>query len=190
MIPNDAFDAAWSVAKAPLWWEDDWERTYRSNADYEPEDYSDTHPTDDYDDLNFDRYSIIPKIRTEVLGGNPDSIDRLPRYWESKNKDARGFASFREGDAPDDPIDPYHQIRVFEMARDARGKGLMRDRLQEMIAELKEHDPEARSTHVTHSENDTAALWDKLVDEGLIDSASTKPYVTTTPEGRIIPKTG
>jgi len=174
-----AFDAAWSVVKAPLWTESG------TTADYEPERW-----------YNRDLYwepALIPEVSEDEIadhdGGHSDGVG-LPRFWESKHKDARGFASLQESNAPDDPIDDYHQLSQFEMARDARGKGLMRDRLQEMIAELREHDPEARSTHVTHSENDTAALWDKLVDEGLIDSASTKPWVTTTPEGRIIPKTG
>ena len=171
----DAFLRAWSVAKAPLWTESG------TTADYVPEKGS--------------RWSFrdLERRFSHLWQDRPDEFltitDGLPRFWESKHKDARGFASLQEGDAPDDPIDDYHQLSQFEMARDARGKGLMRHRLQEMIAELKEHDPEARSTHVTHSEANTADLWDKLVDEGLLDSASTKPYVTTTPEGRLIPHT-
>ena len=180
---RELFDAAWSVVKAPLWTESG------TTADYEPEDY-----TDDERGLTHSpgavhqRFSLVPQIGTDdeifELLMSQGSIS--PRYWESKDKDARGFATFREGDAPDDPIDPYHQISMFEMANELRGTGKARKRLQELIAELREHDPEARSTHVTHSENDTAAFWDKLVDEGLIDSASTKPWVTTTPEGRLI----
>ena len=165
-----AFEQAWSVVKAPLWTESG------TTADYEPESSPDAFDPEG-------RYGLIPTISEDVIF---DHDGGLPRFWESKHKDARGFASLQESNAPDDPIDDYHQLTLFEMARDARGKGLMRDRLQELIAELREHDPEARSTHVTHSENDTAALWDKLVDEGLIDSASTKPWVTATPDGRLI----
>ena len=177
MIDMTAFDAAWSVVKAPLWTESG------TTADYEPEDYSEDDGSMPDDWLDNQPFSLLADRAEERM---VHSLIGLPRFWESKHKDARGFATFREGDAPDEPIDDYHQLSLFEMARDARGKGLMRDRLQEMIAELREHDPEARSTHVTHSENDTAAFWDKLVDEGLIDSASTKPWVTTTPEGRLI----
>jgi hypothetical protein len=168
-MPDASFEQAWSVAKAPLWTESG------TTADYEPEKLDYANP----------QWETVPSMTTTptMYRGS------RPRWWESKHKDARGFASLQEGDAPDDPIDDYHQLSLFEIARDARGKGLMRDRLQEMIAELKEHDPEARSTHVTHSERKTAALWDKLVDEGLLNSASTKPYVTTTPEGRLIPHT-
>lgn len=169
-----AFDAAWSVVKAPLW------TPYHHPSPLPESDstqFSIADPTTSIPELFGDRRPIRP-------------VSKDPRFWESKHKDARGYAMFREGDAPDDPIDPYHTISIFEMARDARGKGLMRDRLQEMIGELKRHDEKAVSTHVTQSEDKTAALWDKMVDEGLIDSASTKPYVTTTPEGRLIPKTG
>ena len=167
----DPFDQAWDVAKAPLWTESG------TTADYEPE------VVDDFENGGF---SLVPKIDDDEIHAFGAA---LPRFWESKNKDARGFASLQEGEVDDDPKDPYHQLSMFEMARDARGKGLARDRLREMIAELKEHDPTATSTHVTHSERDTADFWDKLVDEGLIDSASTKPYVTTTPDGKLIPKT-
>ena len=170
-----AFDRAWIIAKAPLWTESG------TTADYEPE----TIRWEPDSTGSTIKYRLLPKV--DAAGGNYGTS--LPRYWESKDKDARGFAAFREGDDPDDPKDPYHQLSLFEMARDARGKGLVRDRLQEMMAELREQDPEARSTHVTHSERGTADLWDKLVDEGLIDSASTKPYVTTTPDGKLIPKT-
>ena len=167
-----AFDQAWDFVKNPLWTEEE------TTADYKP-------TRGDYD-----RFPLIPSVSNE--SGDSAGYDYrnvFPRWWESKNKDARGFASFQEGDAPDDPKHPYHQIQLFEMARDAKGKGLARDRLREMIAELREQDSEATSTHVTHSERNTADFWDKLVDEGLIDSASTKPYVTTTPDGKLIPKT-
>lgn len=176
-----AFEEAWDLVKMPLWYESG------TTADYLPKDYSEDDGSMPDDWLDNQPFSLLANPHS---GGDEQmdihSLSGLPRFWESKDKDARGFVTFREGDAPDDPINPYHQLIMFEMARDARGKGLMRDRLQEMIAELREHDPEARSTHVTHSENDTAALWDKMVDEGLLDSASTKPWVTTTPEGRLI----
>tara|TARA_R100000995_G_scaffold84874_1_gene65422 strand:- start:5576 stop:6607 length:1032 start_codon:yes stop_codon:yes gene_type:complete len=177
---DDSFEEAWDLVKMPLWYESG------TTADYSPEDYTDderglTHTPGSV----HQRFSLVPRIETETQHLQPLGAS-FPRYWESKDKDARGYATFREGDAPDDPIDPYHQISMFEIAEDIRGTGKARNRLQELIAELREHDPEARSIHVTHSENDTAALWDKFVDEGLIDSASTKPWVTTTPEGRLI----
>jgi len=165
----NSFDRAWDFVKNPLWTEEE------TTADYKP-------TRGDYD-----RFPLIPSVSNE--SGDSVGYDYrnvFPRWWESKNKDARGFASFEEGDAPDDPKHPYHQIQLFEIALDKRGKGLMRERLQEMIDELRDYDPEAYTTHVTHSERNTADLWDKMVDEGLIDSASTKPYITTTPEGRLI----
>jgi len=169
-----AFDTAWDLVKAPLWTESG------TTADYEPEDYTDderglTHTPGSI----HQRFSLVPKIeRVE---------SPLPhRYWESKDKDARGYAVLQEGDAPDEPIEPYHQISNFEIAEELRGTGLARDRLKEMIAELNRHDAEAKSTHVTHSENYTAAFWDKLVNEGLIDSASTRPWVQRTPDRRLI----
>ena len=164
-----AFERAWSLLKAPLWTDEG------TTADYEPE------IVEDY--FN-GRYSLVPEINDSEIAEY--RFDSLPRFWESKNKDARAVALLAEGEVDNDPKDDYHQIRMFEMARDARGKGLARDRLREMIAELREHDPTATSTHVTHSEKDTADFWDKLVDEGLIDSASMKPYVTTTPDGKLI----
>jgi GNAT superfamily N-acetyltransferase len=158
-----AFDQAWDVAKAPIWTDD----TATEEAGFPKEDL------ERFPDLN-----ILSRLRAVGMG----------RVWESDEGDARGFATFHEGKAPDDPKDPYHQISHFEIAEDQRGKGLLRERLREMIAELSDEDGEY-STHVTHSESHTADLWDKLVDEGLIDSASTKPYVTTTPEGRLLPYT-
>ena len=173
-----AFERAWEVVKAPLWTEEG------TNADYDPEDYTDdkrglTHTPGSI----HQRFSLVPKI--EMV----ESL--LPhRYWESKDKDARGYAVLQEGNAPEDPTEPYHQISNFELGQDIRGTGQARNRLLEMIAELREQDPEVTSSHVTHSEKHTADFWDKLVDEGLIDSASMKPYVTTTLDGRLIPKTG
>ena len=170
---NILFDKAWKVVKAPLWTDEG------TTADYEPEV---VYPFEN------GGFSLVPEINDAEIAEYRHHAS-LPRFWESKNKDARAVAVLAEGEVDDDPKDDYHQIRMFEMARDARGKGLARDRLREMIAELREHDPTATSTHVTHSERDTADFWDKLVDEGLIDSASTKPYVTTTPDGKLIPKT-
>tara|TARA_B100000902_G_C26855010_1_gene690159 strand:- start:146 stop:655 length:510 start_codon:yes stop_codon:yes gene_type:complete len=162
-----AFDQAWDFVKNPLWTEEG------TTADYKPT------------KRDYERFPMIPSVDDESSA----YLSALPRFWESKDKDARGYATFQEGDEPDDPKHPYHQLSLFEIALDKRGKGLMRERLQEMIDELRDHDPEAYTTHVTHSESHTADLWDKLVDEGLIDSASTKPYVTTTPEGRLLPHT-
>ena len=169
-----AFDKAWALAKMPLWTESG------TTADYEPEDYTDderglTHTPGSI----HQRFSLVPTIGTWMPVPH--------RYWESKDKDARGYAVLQEGDAPNDPIEPYHQISNFELGEDIRGTGQARKRLLEMIAELREHDSKASSSHVTHSEKHTADFWDKLVDEGLIDSASTKPYVTRTPDGKIIP---
>ena len=162
-----AFDAAWSVAKAPLY-EDEYDLIDAEMIDAED-----------------DRYTLSMEDWLKDIG------TYRPRWWQSWHGDARGYAraagdreSFQETN--DESENPHHQIISFEMAEDSRGHGLARDRLREMISELRERDPEARSTHVTHIEPDTAALWDKLVDEGLIDSASTKPWVTTTPEGRLI----
>ena len=147
----------------PLW-------TERTTADYEPKDYTDN-----------ERFSLVPKIE---MVESP-----LPhRYWESKDKDARGYVVLQEGNEEDDPLNDYHQLSLFEMANDSKGQGLSRARLQEFIDELREYDSSAKSIHVTHSEKHTANFWDKLVDEGLIDSASMKPYVTTTPDGRLIRK--
>ena len=172
-----AFDQAWDLVKAPLWTEEG------TTADYEPEDYTDderglTHTPGSI----HQRFGLVPTIGTWMPVPH--------RYWESKDKDARGYAVLQEGDAPNDPIEPYHQISNFELGEDIRGTGQARNRLLEMIAELREYDPSAKSTHVTHSEKHNADFWDKLVDEGLIDSASMRPYVTTTPDGRLIPKTG
>ena len=172
-----AFDQAWDLVKAPLWTEEG------TTADYEPEDYTDderglTHTPGSI----HQRFSLVPTIGTWMPVPH--------RYWESKDKDARGYAVLQEGEPPDDPTEPYHQISNFELGEDIRGTGQARNRLLEMIAELREYDPSAKSTHVTHSEKHTADFWDKLVDEGLIDSASMRPYVTTTPDGRLIPKTG
>lgn len=173
---GDSFEDSWGLVKAPLWTEEG------TTANYEPEVV--------YDFEN-GRFSLVPEINDSEIAEYQDYAagGSVPRFWESENKDARAVAMLAEGEVDDDPKEDYHQIRMFEMARDARGKGLARDRLREMIAELKEHDSTATSTHVTHSEIDTADFWDKLVDEGLIDSASIKPYVTTTPDGKLIPKT-
>lgn len=174
----NAFDRAWDVVKAPLWTEEG------TNADYDPEDFMDYEQGHVSDSA---RFRLVPTINRDATFINDNMY---PRFFESKAGDARGYATLREGNEEDDPLDDYHQISLFEMANDSKGQGLSRARLQEFIDELREHDPSAKSTHVTHSEKHTAPFWDKLVDERLIDSASMKPYVTTTPDGRLIPKTG
>ena len=113
--------------------------------------------------------------------------DNNPRLWESKHFDAQGYAKYM--DEEDDPeLGPYLQLILFQMANEDRGKGLSRDRLNEMITELKEYDGDDLPIRVTNIENDTVDYWNKLVDEGMIDSASQKPWVATDPEGKIHPK--
>ena len=166
-----AFDRAWDFVKNPLWTEEG------TTADYDPEDFMDYERGHVSDSA---RFRLVPTIEI------PDFLRHPIRFFESEAGDARGYAALREGNEEDDPLDDYHQISLFEMANDSKGQGLSRARLQEFIDELREHDPSAKSTHVTHSERNTADFWDKMVDEGLIDSASTKPYITTTPEGRLM----
>ena len=180
-----AFDRAWGVVKMPLFTGDTpSDDSRKETGDYDPEDFMDYERGHVSDSA---RFRLLPTINRNPTYINNNINGMYPRFFESKAGDARGYATLREGNEEDDPLDDYHQISLFEMANDSKGQGLSRARLQEFIDELREYDPSAKSTHLTHSERNTADFWDKLVDEGLIDSASTKPYVTTTPDGKIIP---
>ena len=89
------FDQAWDVAKAPIWTDD----TATEEAGFPKEDL------ERFPDLNF-----LSRLGAVGMG----------RVWESDEGDARGFATFHEGEAPDDPKDPHHQISHFEIAEDLR----------------------------------------------------------------------
>ena len=156
------FDRAWDVAKAPVY-----------SQDMPPFLHADE-----------DRYEyFMPNF---IEGRFQAHRDYNPRLWESKHFDAQGYANYM--DEEDDPeLGPYLQLILFQMANEAQGKGLSRDRLMEMVRELKEYDSDV-PIRVTNVESDTADYWDKLVDEGIVDSASQKPWVATTPEGVVIPK--
>lgn len=156
------FDQAWDIAKAPVY-----------SQDMPPFLYADK-----------DRYEyFMPNF---IEGRFQTHRDYNPRLWESKHFDAQGYANYM--DEEDDPeLGPYLQLILFQMANEAQGKGLSRDRLMEMVRELKEYDSDV-PIRVTNVESDTADYWDKLVDEGIVDSASQKPWVATTPAGVVIPK--
>ena len=157
------FDRAWDLVKMALY-----------TDDYRPFLYADEG-----------RYEyFMPNF---IEGRSQAHRDYNPRLWESKHFDAQGYANYM--DEEDDPeLGPYLELILFQIANEDRGKGLSRDRLNEMITELKEHDGEDLPIRVTNIENDTVDYWNKLVDEGMIDSASQKPWVATDPEGKIHPK--
>jgi len=164
------FDQAWDVAKAPVYPIDN------------NEDWQDDPSPFLYSDEGRYEYFMPPFIESRRTS-NPDYN---PRAWESKHFDAQGYANYM--DEEDDPeLGPYIQLILFQMANEAQGKGLSRDRLMEMVRELKEYDSDV-PIRVTNVESDTADYWNKLVDEGIVDSASQKPWVATTPAGVVIPK--
>ena len=167
-----AFERAWSLLKTPIWHQGDLD---------DPE-----------SELPQDDPERFPRVMSEPIARlNPDT----GRIWESGEEDARGHAQIQW----DDDEVPYHQITDFEMATDARGEGLSRDRLREFIDELKEEDEwlwdmvdeefqdAPDETHVVQVESDTADYWNKLVEEGMLTSASPYPHVRRTPEGELIP---
>ena len=166
-----AFDRAWDVVKMPVW-----------TVDTMDDDFPEEDPE------RFPRVMAEPGVR---MGS--DANIGMNRTWESKEGDARGHARIRF----DEDDVPSHAITEFEIATDQRGKGLARERLRQFIQELKDHDERwwkdvdvdlqdlPGLTHVVGSEEDTAAFWDKMVEEGILDSAHRKPYVTTDIEGNI-----
>ena len=160
-----AFDRAWDLVKMPIY------HPYHVNTD----DWHDDAENYEYDAINIADFHLMK------LGHNN------PMLWESEQGDAQGYANYMDED--DDPeLGPYLQMVLFQMANDKKGKGLSRDRLNEMITELKEYEGKDLPIRVTNIENNTVDYWNKLVDEGMIDSASKKPWVATDPEGNIHPK--
>ena len=160
-----AFDRAWSLVKMPIY------NPYEVNTD------------DWHDNAKNYKFDVINIAEDRIMGHG----DYNPRLWESEHGDAQGYAGYIDED--DDPeLGPYLQMVLFQMANDKRGKGLSRDRLNEMITELKEYEGKDLPIRATNIENDTVDYWNKLVDEGMIDSASQKPWVATDPEGKIHPK--
>ena len=164
-----AFDRAWNLVKMPVY------NPYEVNTD-EWEDNAENY-----------KFNAIDLAQDRLEGHG----DFNPRLWESKHGDAQGYVNYVSED--DDAVhggelNPHHQLILFQMANRAKGKGLSRNRLQEMIHDLTNYEGESFPIRATNIENDTVDYWNKLVDEGWIDSASQKPWVATDPEGNIHPK--
>jgi len=167
-----AFNTAWALLKTPIW----------------------------TDGMLDDPESPPPKHdpRFPKLMYNPLAMRLTPdigRVWESSEGDARGHAQIQW----DNNEVPFHQITDFELATEARGKGLSRERLREFIEELKDEDDwqwqsvpdelleEPDETHVVQVEDGSVGFWDKMVREGLLDSASQYRSPRYTPEGELKP---
>ena len=123
--------------------------------------------------IDWGRY---PDILADLIGATTEN----DTAWESKEGDARGVMRSilleQEGEEDYDSA-----ITNFTMAADKRGQGLSRERLQEFIDDVSEWG----TAHVTNVERDKIDYWNKLVNEGLIESASDKSYVRQTPDGEI-----
>lgn len=160
---SEAFDKAFALLKTPIWTDGMLDDPFAS-------------PPPGHDPR-------FPKLMYNPLAMRltPD----IGRVWESSEGDARGHAQIQRHNNEV----PFHQITDFELATEARGKGLSRERLREFIEELKDEDDwqwqsvpdelleEPDETHVVQVEDDTTGFWDKMVREGLLTSASQTPYI-------------
>ena len=160
-----AFEKAWGVVKMPVFTGDNSPFLHADEGRYE---------------------YFMPNF---IEGRSEAHNDNNPRLWESKHFDAQGYANYMD-EEDDDELGPYLQLILFQLANEARGHGLSRERLMEMIDELRAFEGGDYPIRVTNIEGDTTDYWNKLVDEGVIDSASQRPWVATTPDGKIIPKIG
>jgi len=113
-------------------------------------------------------------------------------YWTSKDDMARGSATlkphslyFGSGAMPNDVF-----LHHFEVAEPLRGEGKSQAYLQEMIDELKHrawhHDIESPVVHATRVDWELADYWNKMVDRGLISSASERRSPRYTFDGQHI----
>jgi len=105
---------------------------------------------------------------------------------------ARGSATlkphslyFGSGAMPNDVF-----LHHFEVAEPLRGEGKSQAYLQEMIDELKHrawhHDIESPVVHATRVDWELADYWNKMVDRGLISSASERRSPRYTFDGQHI----
>ena len=167
---TSAFEQAFDMLKTPLW--------YRGMED---EPIIPDEPK--VDDERFPDY--LSDLMERLIDPDvfPDDYE-TGRAWESKEGDARGHARVTW----DDDERAEHHISHFEMAQDARGQGLSRDRLKAFIEELRGADShlsegDISDTHVVNVEPDTIDYWNKLVSEGLLTGASNRRTPNYTPDG-------
>jgi len=115
---------------------------------------------------------------------NSESFEMLPHLdkmggfmWESEDGMARGTMR----------PDFWHNsllLNNFEIGGPMRGDGHARNYFQQMIDEGHAHfDHELDGTHVTNVEPHTAGIWNKFVDEGIIDGAHEKGDIRISFDG-------
>ena len=115
---------------------------------------------------------------------NSESFEMLPHLdkmggfmWESEDGMARGTMR----------PEFWHNsllLNNFEIGGPMRGDGHARNYFQQMIDEGHAHfDHELDGTHVTNVEPHTAGIWNKFVDEGIIDGAHEKGDIRISFDG-------
>lgn len=182
---SEAFASAWSLMKAPI---------YEPDFDLEPGfTVWDMPPHEEERQQQFNHlfpnYMKTP-LQGETYGGLGDV------YWTSKDDMARGSATinpnsllshrFPHGQSRPNDVFLHH----FEVAEPLREKGKAQAYLQEMIDELKHrarhHDVENPMVHATKVDWELADFWNKMVDRGLISSASERREPRYTFDGQHI----
>ena len=174
-----AFDRAWALLKAPLIEAqfNDGYATWDTTIDEEERQENFNHLFPDY---------MKTPLQGETYGGLGDT------YWHSKDDMARGSASIDTSEEDWSKMTPGEVwLHHFEIAQNLRGQGKSQAYLEEMIAELKQRaldkNPSATpNVHATRVDYDVAPYWNKMVDRGLISSASENKRPRYTFDGKNI----
>lgn len=163
-----AFDQAFALLKAPLFYPDeDW-----GDIDVEVEPES-PYPASAREKENF------PDYMSDLM--EPAGFSDVS--WESGDGMARGVAqlNFDTGQ-----VNVHH----FEVATPVRNSGLGESYLREMIQEIEAdmmgqvvHDGQFHA-HATKVEPKAAGFWDKMVDREVIHSASSRTNPRVTVDGK------
>ena len=162
-----AFDAAWLVVKAPLF-----EADFDSSPGHAVWDIT-SEEEERQNQFNhlFPTYMKTP-LQGETYGGMGDI------YWTSADDMARGSATSRNDD-----IHLHH----FEIADTLRGQNRSQAYLQEMIDELKQRfSAQNPLVHATKVDWEVAPYWNKMVDRGVISSASEQRFPRYTDDKKYI----
>tara|TARA_Y100000385_G_C12873083_1_gene542431 strand:- start:345 stop:752 length:408 start_codon:yes stop_codon:yes gene_type:complete len=96
----------------------------------------------------------------------PDWDDILT--WESKDKKARGEATYHEPYINDEDRRHIWNIRVFTIKEGQQGKGNARKYLKEFIKEMNSLEYATSSPSVSKIKPNTLKFWEKMKEEGLV----------------------
>tara|TARA_R110000751_G_scaffold109029_1_gene205885 strand:+ start:571 stop:1164 length:594 start_codon:yes stop_codon:yes gene_type:complete len=174
-----AFSEAWALLKMPLYEISD------TGRERDGREWQQWNMNEGEENRQHQKNAFFPDLMgDENTNGVPfaPNIGMGDKMWISQDDMARGAASL-------DYDTGQLRIHHFEMGTPVRGQGQSEKYLKEMIDELTRHAHEDDedinvNAHATRVEQYTADFWDKMVNRGLIHSASRRSNPRVTPDGK------